>query len=167
MVRIETVLSSWKTIREDTAAAVDEFPADDLDFKPLPELMGFGEIARHIHDAGDGLCGMLLAGVENFQTPEFREMMKKQVVPLPEKPDSAALSTALRESVSKRCDELARQLPEFFAGMITRFDGMQVSRLEMLQFIKEHELTHRSQLFLYLRFKGLVPPTTRRRLAKK
>jgi len=36
----------------------------------------------------------------------------------------------------------------------------------MLQGIKEHELSHRSQLFVYLRLKGLTPPTTRRRLAK-
>jgi uncharacterized damage-inducible protein DinB len=36
----------------------------------------------------------------------------------------------------------------------------------MVQFMKEHELTHRSQLFLYLRLKGIVPATTRRRLAR-
>jgi uncharacterized damage-inducible protein DinB len=40
-----------------------------------------------------------------------------------------------------------------------------VTRLEMLQFVKEHELTHRSQMFLYLRLKGVTPPTTRRRQA--
>ncbi len=33
----------------------------------------------------------------------------------------------------------------------------------MLQFIKEHELTHRSQMFVYMRLKGIVPATTRRR----
>jgi uncharacterized damage-inducible protein DinB len=38
--------------------------------------------------------------------------------------------------------------------------------LEMLQFVKEHELTHRAQMFLYLRMKGIVPATTRRRQAK-
>jgi uncharacterized damage-inducible protein DinB len=37
----------------------------------------------------------------------------------------------------------------------------------MVQTIKEHELTHRQQLFTYLRLKGLVPATTRRRLAKQ
>jgi uncharacterized damage-inducible protein DinB len=37
----------------------------------------------------------------------------------------------------------------------------------MLQFVKEHELTHRAQLFLYMRMKGIVPATTRRRLAKQ
>jgi hypothetical protein len=33
--------------------------------------------------------------------------------------------------------------------------------------VKEHELTHRQQLFLCLRLKGLTPPTTRRRLARQ
>jgi uncharacterized damage-inducible protein DinB len=51
--------------------------------------------------------------------------------------------------------------------MVTRFDGQRVTRLEMIQTIKEHELTHRAQLFLYLRLKGIVPATTRRRLAAK
>jgi hypothetical protein len=37
----------------------------------------------------------------------------------------------------------------------------------MLQMIKEHELTHRATMFLYLRLKGIVPATTRRRLAKQ
>ena len=38
--------------------------------------------------------------------------------------------------------------------------------MEMLQFVKEHELTHRAQLFVYMRLKGIVPATTRRRLAR-
>jgi uncharacterized damage-inducible protein DinB len=37
----------------------------------------------------------------------------------------------------------------------------------MLQFVKEHELTHRAQLFLYMRMMGMVPATTRGRLAKQ
>ena len=51
--------------------------------------------------------------------------------------------------------------------MITRFDGQKVTRLEMLQTIKEHELTHRAHMFLCLRMKGIVPATTRRRLAQQ
>jgi uncharacterized damage-inducible protein DinB len=167
MVRLQTVLESWQTIRADTAAAVEEFPAAELDFRPVAELMTFGEIARHIHDAGDGLAGLLLAGVDDWQTPRFRELVKEQTAPLPENPGSAGLAAALRQSLDKRCAQLAAQSPEFYALILTRFDGQRVTRLEMLQFLKEHELTHRSQLFLYMRLKGLVPPTTRRRQAKK
>jgi hypothetical protein len=51
------------------------------------------------------------------------------------------------------------------------YDGQPVTQLEtqleILQAIKEYELTHRLQLFPYLRFKGIVPATTRRWLAKQ
>jgi len=42
MVRTETVLDSWKTVRQDTAQAVEDFPAAELDFKATPDLMTFG-----------------------------------------------------------------------------------------------------------------------------
>jgi len=73
----------------------------------------------------------------------------------------------LRSSVEQRVTELGAQTPEFYAGIITRPDGAQVTRMEMVQFVKEHELTHRAQMFLYLRMKGVVPATTRRRLARQ
>lgn len=68
--------------------------------------------------------------------------------------------------MEQRVAQLAAQPAAFFAQEITRFDGQRVTRLEMLQGVKEHELTHRSQLFMYLRMKGVVPATTRRRIAK-
>jgi uncharacterized damage-inducible protein DinB len=164
MVRVETVLDSWKTIRQDTAQAVEDMPAGELDFKPVPEVDSFGQIARHILDAGHALTGMLLAGVDNLL--EGRKTMKQYVRPLPEKLDAKTLAAELRSSVEERCAELARQPAEFFSGLITRFDGQKVTRLEMIQTIKEHELTHRAQMFVYLRLKGVVPVTTRRRQAK-
>ena len=167
MIRTETVLDSWKTVRQDTAQAVEDFPTAELDFKPVGEVMTFREIARHILEAGHALVGLLLDGVENMATPEFREMLKKYTAELPETQDGAALGRALRENIERRVAQLATQPEDFFAHVITRFDGQQITRLEMVQFVKEHELTHRSQLFLYLRLKGIVPATTRRRLAKQ
>jgi uncharacterized damage-inducible protein DinB len=166
MVRIETVLDSWKTVREDTALAVEEFPATELDFRPVPDLAAFGEIARHILDAGHALTGMMLDGVTNLQVPEFREMLKKYISPDGNK-TAGELVSNLRLAAAERVSQLQAMPPDFFSEIMTRFDGMKVTRLEMLQFVKEHELTHRSQLFLYMRLKGLVPPTTRRRLAKQ
>src|SRR4051812_33138318 len=48
MVRVQQVLESWSAIRQDTAAAVEDFPADEMEFRPVAELATFGEIARHI-----------------------------------------------------------------------------------------------------------------------
>jgi uncharacterized damage-inducible protein DinB len=165
MVRKETVIDSWKTVRQDTAQAVDDFPAAELDFKATADLMSFGELARHVLDAGHALTGMLLDGVDNLATPQFREMIGKYKPQLPQQLDAATLASELRKSIETRTAELGAQSEDFFSGVITRFDGQRVTRLEMLQSIKEHELTHRSQMFLYLRLKGIVPATTRRRQA--
>jgi uncharacterized damage-inducible protein DinB len=166
MVRLEMVLSSWKAVREDTAQAVEDFPAAEMDYRPTPDLMTFRDTARHILDAGHILTGVLLDEVDNMATPDFRERMKRYLPQLPAELDSAALASALRTELETRTAELAARPADFYAGEITRFDGQRVTRLEMLQFVKEHELTHRSQLFMYLRLKGIVPSTTRRRLAK-
>jgi uncharacterized damage-inducible protein DinB len=167
MIRLQSVLDSWKTVRKDTAQSVDDMPVGDLEYQPLPDAMSFGEIARHILNAGHGLSGLLLSGIDNFQVPNFRELLQQHGAGLPENADAPALAQALRDSVETRCAELAEQPEEFFSKIITRFDGQQVTRLELLQMIKEHELTHRSQMFVFLRMKGIVPATTRRRQAKK
>lgn len=165
MVRPDTVLNSWKTVRSDTAQAVEDFPLGEFAFKPTPDVAAFGEIARHILDAGHALTGMLLDGVENMKTPQFREMITQYRSTLPENADGTALAAELRREIETRTAELAARDAAFWSHIITRFDGQQVTRLEMLQFVKEHELTHRQQLFMYLRLKGIVPATTRRRQA--
>jgi uncharacterized damage-inducible protein DinB len=166
MVRLVQVLDSWKTIRADTTAAVEEFPSAEFDYKPAADVMSFGAIARHILIAGHGLTGLLLEGDEHLGGPQFREKMARFAL-LPEGAGAADLARELRASVEGRAAELAARSPEFYAGIVTRVDGARVTRLEMLQFVKEHELTHRAQLFLYMRMNGIVPATTRRRLAKQ
>jgi uncharacterized damage-inducible protein DinB len=112
------------------------------------------------------LPALLLDGVDNMATPEFRAMRAKYAADLPKTDDAASLASALRGRLETDRARLASQSPEFYAGEIIRFDGQRVTRLEMIQLLKEHELTHRAQLFMYLRLKGIVPPTTRRRTVK-
>jgi uncharacterized damage-inducible protein DinB len=166
VVRLDTVINSWKIVREDSAQAVEDFSAHELDYRPSADQMTFGEIARHILEAGHILSGVLLDEVESMATPNFREMREKYVAQLPKTDGAGALARELRSEIESRTVELSARSAEFYAGEITRFDGQRVTRLEMLQFIKEHELTHRQQLFMYLRLKGIIPPTTRRRMAK-
>ena len=165
MVRVESVLSSWKAVRQDTVAAVEDFPAGELGYRATPDVMSFGETAAHILVAGEILTGLLLDGFTNFSGPEFREKRKERLRPLPEKATPEWLAAELRKSIDEIVSNLAQQTPEFWAATVTRMDGMQATRLEMVQFIKEHELVHRAQLFFCLRLKGIVPATTRRRMA--
>jgi uncharacterized damage-inducible protein DinB len=163
MVRLDALLESWRSVRQDTAQAVEDMPEAELDFRPVPEVMTFREIARHILIASYAITGMLLDGVEKLD----RQEMIKRFPPVPADAGAALLAAELRARMEERLPALAAQTPEFYAGIVTRMDGQQVTRLEMIQTAKEHELTHRAQLFLYLRLKGIVPVTTRRRLAAK
>lgn len=167
-MRAEHVIDSWKSVRQDTIAAVEEFPAGEFEYRPAADLQTFGQIGRHILVSTHGLTGMLLAGDTDFADPGIRKArIATQVAHIPENLEPAELVRRLRESVDERAPQLAAQTPEFWAGMIKRVDGAMVTRLEMLQWVKEHELTHRQQLFTYLRMKGIVPATTRRRLARQ
>jgi len=74
MVRIDTLLDSWKTVRQDTAQAVEDMPESDMDFRPVPEVMTFREIARHILASTYALSGLLLDGVEKI---DRQEMIKR------------------------------------------------------------------------------------------
>jgi uncharacterized damage-inducible protein DinB len=167
MVRTQTVLDSWRSIRADTAQAVEEYPAADFDYRLAPDVMSFREIARHVLEASHALMGLLLERVDNMAIPEFRQRLKPHVPALPDQLEPAQLAAELRSCLDQRLAQLAAQPPEFFSQIITNFLGQQVTRLEMIQFVKEHELAHRALLFLYLRLKGIVPVTTRRRQAKK
>ncbi len=166
MVRLEALLDSWKSIRRDTAQAWLDMPAAQAAFQPTPDLMKYRDLAVHILNASHGITMMLLGGDTDFAAPGFRDRLREHFVDVSTL-DAAALAAQLDAVLEADAAKLAAASPEFYARMITRFDGAAVTKLEMLQFAKEHELTHRSQMFMYLRLQGVVPPTTRRRLAAK
>jgi uncharacterized damage-inducible protein DinB len=142
-------------------------PEHEMAFQPAEGMLTFIETAQHILHSGHILTGLLLDGETNLATPAFRESFPKYIAQLPDTSTRDRLAQVLREEVEQRVTELRAQPPSFWEQIMTRFDSQQVTRLEMLQFVKEHELTHRSQLFMYQRLKGIVPVTTRRRLAKQ
>src|ERR1039457_3881524 len=107
MIRTEHVLESWRAVREDTIAAVEDFPANEFDFRATPEMQTFGEIANHILSAGEGLTGMLLAGEEDFTVPDFRQRLMRHTANLARDSGAAGLTAALRESLDRRLAELA------------------------------------------------------------
>src|SRR5260370_7588407 len=120
MVRKEAVIDCWKSVRQQPAQAVEDFPAAELDFKATPDLMSFGELARHILDAGHALTGMLLDGVDNLATPQFREMIGKYKPHLPERLDPPTLPPELRKSTETRPAERVPKNSNFSSGSSPR-----------------------------------------------
>ena len=120
MVRLDALLNSWKTVREDTALAVEEFPPAELDFKPTPDLDSFRQITTHILNAGNGLSGVLLEGEETLMGTEFRDKIKKYFAILPPDADSATLAAELRQSIEGPLAELAQTEPRSGTRRLSR-----------------------------------------------
>ncbi len=116
MVRLESILNSWKAVREDTALAVEEFPAAELDYKPTPEVDSFRQISVHIFNAGNALAGMLLDGETMLMGPEFREKVKKYFVALPADADAATIAAELRKTIEAPLAALATQSADWYAA---------------------------------------------------
>jgi uncharacterized damage-inducible protein DinB len=163
MIRLKTVLDSWSAVREDTAQAVSDFPPEAVDEILVEGCMSFRGTAKHILESSQGFTGALLAGVESFAVPNLRDVLSEYQMPLPEDCSMPDLAEALQESLRDRVAAFQEQPEAFWTREIVRHDGKRATPLEFLQFLKEHELTHRSQMFMFLRLRGIVPPTTRRR----
>jgi uncharacterized damage-inducible protein DinB len=167
MVRLENVLESWRSIRNDTAQAVADMPEEHMAFRPSADMLTFHETARHILEAGHIITGNLLDGETEIHGPAFRASFPKYIATLPDVSTRDRLAAALRQEADERIAQFKEKPAEYFAALVNRFDGQTVTRLEFLQWLKEHELSHRAQLFMYQRLNGIVPITTRRRQAQQ
>lgn len=167
MVRVEYVLEHWAAVRRDAAQAVREWPESEREFRAAPAMMSFGALAWHVAEAGHVMTGILLSGETDYQREGFRESNQRHLPALDKNISLAALADAMESLAAERSAELATHGPEWWAEMVRKWSGERMTRLEFLTFVVEHELTHRSQMFVCMRLKGMTPPTTRRMQAAK
>jgi uncharacterized damage-inducible protein DinB len=130
----------WATAKDLTLAVADAMPADDYGFKPNPEEMSFGEQVAHIALANFSYCARA-AGTKSTATK-------------PDTYDKATVTKLVGESFN------------YCAGVITpltddQFNEMrgQTSVRELTEGVVMHMAHHRGQIEVYLRLRGIKPPT--------
>jgi len=161
----ETFFELWRSTRAESVVAVREFPPEAFDEEIVPGFMTTRKIHQHILDIGHALTGLLLAGHEHFNTPEMRPRFVQYLTGIGEDVAPAELADALEQKLEQRISELQAAPADFWSREVTHFSGARVSTLEMLLLIRQHEGEHRAQAAVLSRIKGIVPATTRRRLA--
>jgi uncharacterized damage-inducible protein DinB len=139
------------TIRRNLAEAAERMPADQYAFKPTPDVRSFGELIGHVVNANRFFCSQA-----NGEPPSTVDHQQTK--------DKATLVNVLNEALSY-CDGV-------YVGMTdARFNeavtmsgpgGGPASRGSILVFNTTHNNEHYGNIVLYLRLKGLVPPSTAR-----
>jgi uncharacterized damage-inducible protein DinB len=138
-------LKQFYTIRKgDLLKAADRMPAEAYDFRPTLEVRTFAQLLAHIIDAQMGFCSA--ARGEPRKINAASQSSKSDLV--------AALKASFEE-----CDRAFDLMTDSTAAQIVRAGGER-SKLGMLLYATLHDNEEYGYLAMYLRLKGLVPPST-------
>jgi len=130
--------------------AAEDMPAEKYGFKPTPAQMSFGDVVVHLAEGNDDLCSAI-TGVAAPQRSKVAatEAKDKLVARLKE-------TFAFCEAALAKLDDskLAEKVPFF---------GREVTRAAAALITVDDWADHYSQVAIYMRLNGLLPPTAKRR----
>jgi uncharacterized damage-inducible protein DinB len=131
-------------------AAAESMPADKYTFKPTPAQMSFADIMVHLARGNDFLCGTI-GGVKAPARPNVAASESKD-----------ALVARLKETF-QFCDQALATLDDSkLAEQLPMFGGKTMSRAAIETLTTGDWADHYSQVAIYLRLNGLLPPTAKK-----
>jgi hypothetical protein len=126
--------------------AADTMPAEDYSFKPTPDIRTFARVANHVTEAQNRGCGAL----NGTSAPK----------PAPaETADKATIVDALKASFAE-CDKAFGALTDANMTEMVQVGPAKHSRLGIAWGTVSHDNEQYATLALYMRLKGLVPPSS-------
>jgi uncharacterized damage-inducible protein DinB len=140
----------YNGIKGTLTKAADEMSEADYSFKASPAEKTYGAMIGHIADVQLALCGNA-NGEQKMGDAEKTKTTKADLV------------AALKASFDY-CDGVYGSLTDADAATkVTMFGPNKATKLAVLNFNIAHDNEMYGQLVVYLRIKGLVPPSSQRR----
>ena len=131
-------------------AAADDMPADKYGFKPTPPQMSFGQVILHLAQGNEFMCSSLAGNKAPDEAKLAPEDPKDKLVP------------RLKRSFEFCNSAVASMDDSKLADSVPFFGGRKVPRATMVMTVGEDYADHYSQLAIYMRLNGLLPPTARK-----
>jgi uncharacterized damage-inducible protein DinB len=147
------------SIRRNLADAAEAMPSDDYAFRATPQVRSFAQLIGHVAFANYLFCSQA-QGAAPTSTPAAKTNFETLT-------DKAALVKALNESLVY-CDGVYSATTDQTFGEAVRLIALgpikatDTTRGAVLMFNTTHNTEHYGNIVVYLRLKGLVPPSTAR-----
>ena len=139
-------LKGFYTVRKgDLTKAVDRMPAEDYNFRPVPGVRSFAELVGHIVDAQMGFCSSVKGAPRRLNAGAMTT--------------KAELVAALKASFDE-CDSAMEAMSDVKASESVKSGNAAHTRFWSLLYATLHDNEEYGYLSMYLRLKGLVPPST-------
>lgn len=143
--------ASWTRSSRYIDEIVAAMPEGDFQYRPVPEVRTFGEQLLHLAQAVDGFAGLI--GPTPTAGPPAAEPTTK-----------AGIRARVRDAMAGGSAAIATVTPARVADTVP-WAGRgyeQVTRMPILgviQVMHDHTTHHRGQCVVYLRLRGMTPPT--------
>ena len=142
------VQRSYASQKGNILKAADKMPAEDYQFKPTPDIRTYARVVNHVTEAQLRTCGAV-----NRTAPNDLAKVPADTA------DKAAIIDGLKASFAE-CDKAFAAVTD--ANLADMFDVFNAkrSRIGILWGTVSHDNEQYATLSLYLRLKGLAPPTS-------
>lgn len=137
--------ASYQFAKTTLLKAAEKMPESEYSFKPTPDVRTFGQLIAHVADAQMGICGMAKG------EPKRGDAASKK--------GKADLVAALKAS-NDFCDEAYSAMTDEAGAVIVKTPFGQKPKLGVLNFNTAHDNEMYGTISVYLRLKGIVPPSS-------
>ena len=143
------VKKDYQGVRDYFIRAAEKMPEANYGFKPSPDVRSFGQVVAHVADDQYNLCAPAKGEIRKAAYTEIEKTLSKK----------AELVPALKEAFAY-CDGAYDTLTDASGAELVK-SGMK-TRFAMLNWNLWHTWEHYGNVVVYLRMKGLVPPSSER-----
>jgi uncharacterized damage-inducible protein DinB len=148
----DALVKHWKASGELTVAVANAMPTESYNFRPNPEEMSFGQLMAHIGAANVGACAVASGMTRPTLPPAIasgvREKDKTEV-------DKMTAVAFVKDTFDFCNKAVAAMTPE----LLDKVGPRNMTGFEWLWSYFTHTAHHRGQAEVYLRVKGITPPT--------
>ena len=145
------MLRGYQSVQRNLVEAAEKMPEEHYRFKPTPEIRPFGQLVAHAALVQFSTCSMLKG------EPSPRKDEKEDA------PRTRTEAIALLKASTAYCDPLVTPLTDTsMPEMVKTTNDMQVAKGLLPASLISHGQEMYGTMAVYLRLKGIVPPTTER-----
>jgi uncharacterized damage-inducible protein DinB len=139
----------YQNIRDFFIRAAEKMPEENYGFKPSSDVRTFGQQVAHVADDQYNLCAPAKRETRKAAYTHIEDTLSKK----------ADLVAALKEAFAY-CDGAYDALSDASGTEIVMFGTTGRTRFAMLNWNLWHTWEHYGNVVVYLRMKGLVPPSS-------
>ena len=144
--------AQYASIKRYIIGATEKMPAEHFAFKPVPEVMSYGQLLGHIIDSQYFYCNAVKGGANPADGKKLDTLADKE-----------ALVPAVQAAFAYCDDAFAGLTSENALEMLTVGtppNQRQTARANQLTMVISHGNEHYGNLVTYMRIKGIVPPSS-------